>query len=118
MNKIVKQLAVLSMVGLMQIAFAVSANEVSAARPDGPAMQRYEEDQNDPHHKDQDRERQERERHERERAEKERHEHEMKRHPGEDERAWHDRQQEEQRRHDDNMQRLARDIVSLVLDKR
>jgi hypothetical protein len=105
MKNIVRKIAILSMVGMMQIGLGASVIEASPLH--NPLSMQQHDDQHD---RDQDR-------HERERIENERHERELKRRPHEDERDWHERQRHENERHEENLRRIAHDILELIFDK-
>jgi membrane protein involved in colicin uptake len=99
MQRIVKKVAIYSMVGLMQIGFGASIIEASPLHIDSyPVQEQY--DRHDQRPDWHDRERFERERHERERIENQRHEREMRRRPHESRREWRERQHRENERHE------------------
>jgi membrane protein involved in colicin uptake len=119
LKKIIKNIAIYSMIGMMQVGLGVSISEASPLHNWYTTPQQYDQDNHD---QDQDRdrheqERHEKERHERERIERERHEHEMERHEHEDEGAWRERQRIENERNADNVRRIAHDILDIVLDQ-
>ncbi|WP_371380781.1 hypothetical protein [Sporomusa aerivorans] len=92
MRKIVKNLVVFSMVGLMQVGLFASAAEAAAPRPGDPPGYEH---RNDQHQRDI-----EKEKERRIQEENRRHEHEMKRRPHESKRDWHERQEREKERHE------------------
>jgi len=98
MQNIVKRIAILSMVGIMQVGFGASVIEASPLHIDPSPMQ-YDRHQGPGWH--------ERERFERElRIENERHEREMRRRPHETRREWRERQQRENQRHERELHRI------------
>lgn len=87
MNNIVKQVAIFSMVGMMQTGLGASIIEASPLHNDqAPVMQQYDRADHGPS--------------ERERFENDRHGREMQRRPHEAERGWHERQRHENERHE------------------
>ncbi len=105
MKNIVKKLAILSMVGIMQLGLGASVIEASPQHKEPvPIQQQY-----DRHDQQQDRfqkGRFEKDRQERERIEKKRHEQEMKRRPNESEKKWHERQKCEKERHEIELRKV------------
>jgi hypothetical protein len=82
MKNRVEKIAILSMIGLIQIGFGASLMEASPLHNE-PASVRQQDDRNQ--------------------IENERHEREMKRRPNESEREWHERQRLENQRHEENL---------------
>lgn len=82
MKNIVKKIAILSMMGMMQIGFGASLIEASPLHNVPSSVQQQDD---------------------RKQIENERHEREMKRRPNESEREWHERQRLENQRHEENL---------------
>ncbi|EIW17486.1 MULTISPECIES: hypothetical protein [Pelosinus] len=123
MKNIVKNIAVLSMVGMLQVGFGVSVIEASSLQNNSASVSQQSNDSNRGQNRpcldrNGDREQQrydlEQARQGRERIENERHEIEMKRHPDEGRRDWKERQKKENERHEENMRRIANNIPFLV----
>lgn len=119
MNRVVKKVAIYSMVGIMQIGFGASVIEASPLY-NNPPVSAYGHNQ-DRHERDRmererhERERMERERHERERIENERHRREMQRRRHESEREWRERQERENQRHDNTMNEIKAGIIGIII---
>jgi len=118
MNNVVKKVAILSMVGMMQVGLGASAIEASPLHNDSaPLQQQYDRDQgrheeNRFEHERHERERFEHERHERERVENERYENErqnMKRHFFETYSHFHERQRQATERHEKTLEEIRHD---------
>ncbi|MBP2625754.1 MAG: hypothetical protein H6Q68_465 [Firmicutes bacterium] len=94
MKSIVKKIAILSMVGMMQIGCDASVIEASPIHSDQAPIQQLDD------------------RHEAERIENERHERAMERRPNESEYEWEERQKRENERHERNLWRIAHAIFN------
>lgn len=105
MKSVVGKIAILSMVGMMQLGFGSSVIEASPVYNGGFQHVVQFDDRHD------------QDRHERERNENERHEREMRRRDHENDREWHERQRIENERHEENIRRIAHDILELILDR-
>ena len=110
MKSVIGKIAILSMVGMMQLGFGSSVIEASPVYNGGFQHVVQFDDRHNQERHDQDR-------HERERNENERHEREMRRRDHENDREWHERQRIENERHEENMRRIAHDILELILDR-
>ncbi len=82
MKSMVKKIAILSMVGMMQVGLGASLIEASPLHAERSSVQQQDD---------------------RKQIENERHEREMKRRPNESEREWHELQELEKQRHQDNL---------------
>jgi ABC-type Zn2+ transport system substrate-binding protein/surface adhesin len=102
MKNVVKKVAILSMVGMMQIGFGASVIEASSLHNED--SQRIV--QLDNRQRDHDR---------REHEENQRHEREMQRHNHESDRDWHDRQEKEKQRHDNTMNEIGAGLIGILI---
>jgi len=109
MKRLVKKIAVLSMIGMMQVGSAATVIEASPLYNDGP--QRIVQ-LNDRHHHDNERRR---EHDRRQREENQRHEREMRRRHHESEREWHRRQERENQRHEHEMHNIAAFLLGIIV---
>ncbi|SMD12319.1 hypothetical protein [Sporomusa malonica] len=100
MDKMVKKVAIYSMVGLMQLGLAVSVIEASPRGQEPPRQEQRD-----------DKRQHEQERERRIQEENERHEREMRRRDHESEHEWHERQRQEKERHD----KAIKAITGLIL---
>jgi len=116
MKRIIKKIAIFSMIGMMQIGLGTSVIEASPLY-NAPASMQYHDDRQDRDQDRHERERDRRHRHERERIENERHERAMERRHHESYQEWRERQHRERERHEENQRRIAHDVLDLILDK-
>lgn len=110
MKKVVKNLMIYSIVGIMQIGFGTSMLEASPLNTYEPQQIQL----NGRDHRGHDNDRRH-EHDERMRRENERHEREMRRHHGESERAWHERQERERHRHDEEMREIGALLIGIAI---
>lgn len=106
MKNIAKKLAILSMVGVMQLGLGASVIEASPQYKEPATMQQQQSDRNDQRQDGPQKDRSEKDRQERERIENKRHEQEMKRRPNESEKEWHERQKPEKERHEMELRKV------------
>lgn len=110
MRNIAKKTIIYSLVGIMQIGFAVAVTEASPLHTANWQQQTIRMDR--PHGGDSDRQR---EHDRREREENDRHEREMKRRPHESDREWHERQEREKERHEQALREIAAFLIGVVV---
>lgn len=82
MENVVKKIAILSMMGMIQIGFGASLLEASPLHSEPSSVQQQDD---------------------RNQIENQRHDRELKRRPNESEREWHERQRLENQRHTENL---------------
>ncbi len=111
MNNVTKKIMIYSLVGMMQLGFAVTVTEASPFHGEG--SRRIQADDRGHRHDEQNERK--RQHDERKREEKERHEREMRRRPHESEHEWHERQARESERHEEALHDIAMLLIGVAI---